>query len=169
LTIPILNNYNFVDWLRIAGGVSSYIAKILPRFEGEIIVNAEVTSIARKFDRIEIKLLNGATKKFDKVIFPTPRDRVIKIRFNPTEEGIRWFSPWQANSAITIVHTDTSLYHRYGIEEFSEFDFFQGKHRWGYNAYLNQICGIAAPPKYSLAFNLDCEIDSKQKKHETPL
>ncbi len=173
LAIPVLNNYTFVDWLRIEGGVYSYIEKILDRFNGQILVNAEVTNIARKFDGVEIKLLNGEAEKFDKIIFATPPDRVIKILFDPTDEEIRWFSPWQENSATTIVHTDTSLYSRYGIEEFSEFDFFQGKNGWGYNAYLNQICGIAAPPKYSLAFNLDCEIDPEEivhvQKHDTLL
>ncbi|MGF1490572.1 MAG: FAD-dependent oxidoreductase [Prochloraceae cyanobacterium] len=173
LAIPTLKDYTFVDWLRIKGGVYSYIERILDRFKGKIIVNAEVDSVARKSDGVEIKLLNGETEKFDKIIFATPPDRVMKLLFDPTDREIRWFSPWQENLATTIIHTDTSLYDRYGIEEFSEFDFFETENGWGYNAYLNQICGISSPIKYSLAFDLDRAIDPNKiihsQDHSTPL
>lgn len=173
LAIATLKDYTFVDWLRIKGGVYSYIERILDRFKGKIIVNAEVDSVARKLDGVEIKLLNGETEKFDKIIFATPPDRVMKLLFDPTDEEIRWFSAWQENLATTIIHTDTSLYDRYGIEEFSEFDFFETENGWGYNAYLNQICNISSPIKYSLAFDLDRAIDPNKiihsQEHSTPL
>ena len=173
MAIPTLKNYCFVDWLRIKGGVYSYIEKILDRFHGQILVNAEVASIARKSDGVEVKLLNRETDKFDKIVFATTPDRVIQLLFDPTDEEIRWFSPWQANQATTIIHADTSLYRKYGIKEFSEFDFFQTETGWGYNAYLNQICGIDSATKYSLAFNLDRAIAPEKiihsQEHDTPL
>jgi uncharacterized protein len=65
------------------------------------------------------------------------------------------------------------MYDRYGIKEFSEFDFFQPDRNWGYNAYLNHLCGIASSVKYSLAFHLEGWI-AKDKilqvlEHHTPL
>ena len=173
LAIPTLKDYIFVDWLRIKNGVYSYIEKILEGFRGEILVNAEVSGIVRKSDGVEIKLLNGETEKFKKIIFATPPDRILKLLSDPTEEELRWFALWQENRATTIIHRDNSLYDRYGIEEFSEFDFFQTENGWGYNAYLNQLCGISAPTKYSLAFNLDRAIAPDKiihvQEHYTPL
>ncbi len=60
------------------------------------------------------------------------------------------------------MHTDTALYARRGARAFAEFDLFElpsGGH--GYNAYLNRLAGLsdAGPVHYSLAFDLDAEID----------
>jgi uncharacterized protein len=65
------------------------------------------------------------------------------------------------------------MYARYGIQHLTEFDFFQTGRGWGYNAYLNQLCGISSPSKYSLAFQLDPLIAQERiihiQTHHTPL
>ncbi|TAE94154.1 MAG: amine oxidase, partial [Oscillatoriales cyanobacterium] len=77
------------------------------------------------------------------------------------------------NYATTVLHSDTSMYDRYGIRKLSEFDFFETDKGWGYNASLNQLCGITSPREYSLAFHLDELIAKEQiihiQKHHTPL
>ena len=44
---------------------------------------------------------------------------------------------------------------------------------WGYNARLNQLCGISSPVQYSLAFNLESLIAPDRilhiQQHHTPL
>jgi uncharacterized protein len=92
---------------------------------------------------------------------------------DPTPEEIKRFSDWKANQAKTVIHTDTSMYSQHGIKHISEFDFFQTDKGWGYNAYLNQLCGISSPVAYNLAFNLD-DLIAKDKilhtqEHHTPL
>lgn len=173
LAIPVLQNYVFVDWVRIKGGVYSYVEKILQRFKGKIWLDAEIKSISREIDGVNIMLADGVTQKFDKVVFATPPDQVIKLLSDPTDQEMKRFSSWQANRPKTVIHGDTSMYPRYGIKQFSEFDFFQTDQGWGYNAYLNQLCGIAPSHQYSLAFNLD-DLMAKDKiihiqEHHTPL
>jgi uncharacterized protein len=173
LAIPALRDYVFVNWVRVKGGVYSYIEKILARFKGKILCNVEIADVSRTTYTVDIQFLNGVTQTFDKVVFATPPDRVMKLLSDPTPAELRRFSPWQANYEKTILHTDTSLYDRYGIKEFSEFDFFQTEQDWGYNAYLNHLCGITSPVKYSLAFHLEDWI-AKNKilevlEHHTPL
>ena len=55
----------------------------------------------------------------------------------------------------------------------SSFDFFQTDTRWGYNGYLNQLCGISSPPHYFLSFQLEELIAREQilhtQAHHTPL
>lgn len=172
LAIPALRDYVFVNWVRIKGGVYSYIEKILERFQGDIWLNVEITAIFRSPDGVKIERSHGEIQEFDQVVFATPPDQVMKLLSDPTDAERKRFSAWRANYATTLLHTDTSLYTRYGIQHSSEFDFFQTDSKWGYNAYLNRLCGISSPRQYSLAFQLD-ELIAKDRiihiqKHHTP-
>lgn len=173
LAIPAMRDYVFVDWVRIKGGVYSYIEKILQRFGGEIRTNTEITKILRTPDTVRIALRDGAIEVFDKIIFATPPDQVMKLLGDPTPAETKRFAAWKENYAQTVMHTDNSMYRRYGVQQFSEFDFFQTDYGWGYNAYLNQLCGIKSLQQYSLAFNLDDLIDPSKilhiQEHHTPL
>ncbi len=173
LALPALRDYIFVNWVRVKGGVYSYIEKILERFQGEILLNVEFSAITRTPDAVMIQLSDGAAQIFDQVVFATPPDQVMKLLTDPSDAEVRRFSAWQPNYATTVMHTDTSMYAKYGIQEPSEFDFFQTSEGWGYNAYLNQLCGISSSQRYSLAFNLDQLISQDQiihlQHHHTPL
>jgi uncharacterized protein len=173
LAIPAMSDYVYVDWLRIKGGVYSYVEKILERFKGDLLLGVEVTEITRANDSIVIRLSDGRTQQFNKVVFATPPDQVMKLLSDPTAEESKRFSAWQGNYAKTVIHTDTSMYAQHGIKHISEFDFFQTDKGWGYNAYLNQLCGISSTVAYNLAFNLD-DLIAKDKilhtqQHHTPL
>ena len=45
LAIPMLREYASVNWVRIKGGVYSYIEKILERFKGDLLLNVEIANI----------------------------------------------------------------------------------------------------------------------------
>ena len=172
LALPALRDYVFVNWFRIKGGVYSYIEKILERFKGEVLLNVEISSIFRSSDAVKIVRSQGEIQTFDKVVFATPPDQVMKLLSDPTDAERKRFSAWRANYATTLLHTDTSMYARYGIQQFSEFDFFQTDSRWGYNAYLNRLCSTSSPQHYSLAFQLDELIANDHiihiQEHHTP-
>jgi uncharacterized protein len=150
LALPALRDYVLTEWVRVKGGVYAYIEKILERFRGKILLGANITQISRLFDGgVQIQLADGATAA-----------------------ELKRFGAWQPNYATTTIHTDTSMYARHGIVQLTEFDFFQTKSSWGYNAYLNQLCGINSPLRYSLAFHLEEAIDARhivhQQQHHTP-
>ena len=172
LALPVLRDYTYTNWMRIKGGVYSYIEKILERFKGEILLNVEVTEISRE-NNIKIRLGDGRKYAFDKLVFATPPDQVMQLLVDPTDEEIKRFSKWQKNEITTVIHTDTLMYSRYGIHQLSEFDFLQTDSGWGYNAYLNQLCGVSSSTQYSLAFNLDSLIAKEKilytQDHHTPL
>ncbi len=173
LAIPALRDYVLTEWVRVKGGVYAYIEKILERFRGKVYLDTHIQRIARMSDGgVQIELADGTSQLFDRVIFATPPDRVLALLADPTEAELRRFGAWQPNYATTTIHTDTSMYTRHGIAQLTEFDFFQTKSSWGYNAYLNQLCGIDSPRRYSLAFHLEDAIDSRyivhQQQHHTP-
>jgi uncharacterized protein len=176
LVIPTLRDDVFVNWVRIKGGVYSYIQKILDRFRGEILLGVEVAAIQRSTVGVTIELADGKVREFDKVIFATPPDRVLKLLADPHPDEIDRFAAWQGNYVQTLLHTDASMYASYRIRAGSEFDFFEtdAQHGyWGYNARLNQLCGIDSPIQYSLAFNLEGLIHPERilhiQQHHTPL
>jgi uncharacterized protein len=176
LVIPTLRDDVFVDWVRIKGGVYSYIQKILDRFQGEILLGVQVVAIRRSTVGVTIELADGKALEFDKVVFATPPDRVLKLIADPHPDEIVRFAAWQGNHVQTLLHTDASMYAPYRVREGSEFDFFQtdAQHGyWGYNARLNQLCGIDSPTQYSLSFNLESLIEPDRilhiQQHHTPL
>jgi uncharacterized protein len=176
LVIPTLRDDVFVDWVRIKGGVYSYIQKILDRFKGEILLGVEVAAIRRTATGVSIELTGANTQEFDKVVFATPPDVVLKLLTDPHPDEIARFAAWQGNHVQTLLHTDADMYAPYQVKEGSEFDFFETdkqQKNWGYNARLNQLCGISSPVQYSLSFNLESSIAPDRilhvQQHHTPL
>ena len=173
LALPMLRDYLAVSWLRVEGGVYTYIEKILERFTGDVLLNEEIANISRSLEGVNIERSNGEVREFDKVVFAAPPDRVMALLADPTEAETKRFSAWQANYAMTTVHKDTSMYDNHGIQQPSEFDFFQTNSRWGYNGCLNQLCGISSPQHHFLSFQLE-ELIAKDRmihiqEHHTPL
>jgi uncharacterized protein len=183
LVIPTLRDDVFVDWVRIKGGVYSYIQKILDRFKGKILLGVEVAAIRRTAIGVSItsvgfanELTGDKTQEFDKVVFATPPDVVLKLLADPRPDEIARFTAWQGNHVQTLLHTDAAMYAPYQVKEGSEFDFFETDKQhgdWGYNARLNQLCGISSPVQYSLSFNLESLIAPDGilhiQQHHTPL
>lgn len=172
LAMPMLRDYIAVKWLSVEGGVYTYIEKILERFKGEVILNAQIANVSRSSNAVKITRSLGDIQEFDKVVFATPPDQVLSLISDPSDTEIKRFSNWKANYVNTIVHQDDSIYDAHNIQNPSEFDFFQTDTEWGYNSYLNQLCGISSPNHYFLSFQLERYIDKKQiihiQKHHTP-
>lgn len=173
LAIPMLRDYLAVKWVRVEGGVYTYIEKILERFKGDIVLDVEIANISRTSDTIKIEHSQGEPQEFDKVVFATPPDEVMALLADPSNAEIKRFSAWKANHITTTIHTDTSMYDSRGIRQPSEFDFFETDSQWGYNGRLNQLCGISSPQHYFLSFQLE-ELVAKDsivhtQEHHTPL
>jgi uncharacterized protein len=173
LAIPTLRAYISTNWVRVKGGVYTYIEKILERFKGEIVLGVEIDRIVRSPDGVKLMMSTGKIHEFDRVVFATPPDRVMALLADPTTVETKRFADWQANYISSVVHQDAAMYDRFGIHKPSEFDFFQTDTRWGYNGYLNQLCGISSPRHYFLSFQLEELIAPEQiihtQAHHTPL
>jgi uncharacterized protein len=173
LAIPTLRAYISTNWVRVKGGVYTYIEKILERFKGEVVLDVEIDRIVRSSDGVKIMMSTGEIHEFDRVVFATPPDQVMALLADPTATETKRFSDWKANHITSVVHKDAFMYARFGIHKPSEFDFFQTNTRWGYNGYLNQLCGISSPQHYFLSFQLEELIARAQiihtQAHHTPL
>jgi len=173
LAISAIRDYVWADWVRIKGGVYTYIDKITQQLNGDIILNANISSINRSNNRVKVVLDNKTVHEFDKVVFATPPDQVLQTLSDPSPEELKHFKEWKNNQAFTTIHTDTSMYDRYNMAQSSEFDFFETESCWGYNCSLNQLCGLDSKTHYNLSYNLASLIDKNKiiltQEHNTPL
>jgi len=173
LAFNIFRRYFWADWKRIDGGVYSYIEKIEHQLNGNVILNANIRGITRSDKGINVKFGDDTQEHFDKLVLAVPPDQVLSLLSDPTEQEVQFFTPWKKNIATTVLHMDPLVYQGYGIAHPSEFDFFQTKEGWGYNASLNRICGLSSLQHYSLAYNIDSLIAKENIiqsfEHHTPL
>ena len=173
IAIPLLrHSCMFTKWDSIAGGVYSYIEKILEQFDGTIHCNANIKTIVRTATGVVITMVNGENLLFDKVVFAVTPEQVLKLLGDASDDEKRRFGAWQENQIETVIHTDISFYKHFGVSYYSEFDVFQTDthDHYGYNAYLNRLYGIDANqyPNYSLAYNLGDKIKPDKIIHRQP-
>lgn len=173
ITLQNIKKYMLAGWFCIPRGVYTYIEKIKALNTGNIHVNSEVKKVIREKQHITLEINNAENKRFDKVVFAILPHQILKLLKNPTSDELIGLQDWRGNKITTIIHNDDSLYNPYPIEHPSEFDFFETNSGWGYNAILNNICGITTVPKYYLSYNLESLINPKKiihiANHETPL
>jgi predicted NAD/FAD-binding protein len=166
------------EWVRMEGGVYSYIDKIVERAGTNLTIELEQSSIEIKRNPAGVTVeCNAGQLKADWLVFAQPPDQVLKLLADPDADEQRLFSNWQANYATTIIHTDTSVYDAWGAAHYTEFDLFlknDGKDA-AYNAYLNRLAGLPDDygTHYFLAYNLEDRIHPEKilhrQQHHTPL
>jgi predicted NAD/FAD-binding protein len=178
LAIPTLLQGSIgTHWARLPGGAYSYIQKIVDRADPRltILTGKSIKSVTRCETGVEVNC-GDISLSADKVVIATPPDQVLKLLGDPSAHESELFSSWRENRISTVIHTDTSLYARWGSTSYTEFDMFEKSGGdAGYNAYLNRLCGLSDehPINYFLAYNLEERINPDRilhtQQHRTPL
>lgn len=172
----MLRSHVFEKWVRVKGGVYSYIQKILDRFHGQIRLGVNVAAIRRTAVGASVQLASGASQEFDKVVLATPPDQVLNLLADPRQAEVQRFTAWKRNSFQTVLHSDASMYERYQVKQRSALDFFQTDRQqgyWGYNYNLNKRYNLTSARQYNLSFNLESLIAKDHiihtQQHHAPL
>ena len=169
MAVPMLRLFTGINrWTSIEGGTYSYVRRMIELMDARLHTDAEVVQVSRGADSVDVRLANGESRRFDKVILATPPDRVLALLEAPTEQESLWFFDRQTNQARTVIHNDTSHNDKRKATYYSEFDLFETPDGAGYNANLKRFTGIPRdhPHHYFLAFNLDHEINPDRIVHE---
>lgn len=164
LALPMLRQFLMLNrWVRIRGGVYTYVEKILQRFTGTVVTHARIRCVQRTDEGVRLHMADGETLAFDKVVLATTPDRVLPLLQDPSDGERRRFGAWEGHAIRTAIHTDVSIYNDYPVSYFSEFDVFRknGSGDGGYNAYLNRIgeTGSRQDVAYCMSYNLEDRID----------
>lgn len=174
IAVPMLRAFLRPNtWTHIPSGVSSYVEAAARSLRGRVELRAQLRGVVREPDaagvlRPAVVHADGSKEPFDALVVAVPPHRVLELLLDASDDERAWFGECEGGPIETVVHTDTGLYARRGARAFAEFDLFElpsGGH--GYNAYLNRLAGLsdAGPVHYSLAFDLDAEIDPAKVLH----
>ncbi len=174
LAVPTLLRFTGeTTWTSVVGGIYRYIERIVEALRGEVRTEAIIDGIRRGEDGAWVQRRGADPERFDAVVLAAPPDQVLRLLRDPTSAEERRFSAWRGNDAEALIHTDSGMYRRRGIADYSEFDVFADPP--GYNAYLNRLSGLppSHPVDYHFAYNLGAEIDPSAilhvQRHRTPL
>ena len=179
LAVPMLHAFRDVkQWYSLQGGTWDYMRRILDRFRGRLFTNTRVRQVLRNQgeagDQVLVEMADGQRLLFDHLVFATPPDQVLSTLGDSTDVERRRFDAWTANHATVLIHHDRVLYDRRGVAVPTEFDLFETPTGGGYNAWLNDLCGVPRTDGrwYGLAFGLDDEIAPSKvihrQSHHTP-
>ena len=168
LAIPTLLRFAVphVRWTSIRGGSYTYIERILQFLRGRVVTDAKIEGVGRSPTGVSVRLAEGETIEFDKVVFATTPDEVLRLLDDPNENERRRFAAWRAQVATVVIHDDDGIYEQSTPDYFSEFDVFENPP--GYNAYLNRLAGLSEPGSrhYHLSYNLQSLIAPDRVLHE---
>jgi len=155
-------------WTSVVGGIYSYIDAILNTIRGRVLTGVEIESVTRDREGVLVRRSGAEAERFDRVVIATTPAQVLRLLRDPTPAEHRRFAAWRDNEADAVIHTDSSMYARRGILDYSEFDLFADPP--GYNAYLNRLCGVppSHPTDYHFSYNLEAEIDPASVLHVQP-
>lgn len=151
------------EWKFIPGGVHSYQAKILSRFEGKVFLNSPVEKIFRDENGVKLSVHGQMTNYYDKLILATPPGRVLSMLDRPTAIEDKFFSKWEEDIPFrTIAHTDATIYEDKDDPVPTVADYFQKDEKdYGYNCCVSSL--YTGTSEFSFAYNLD-EIVSSEKQ-----
>ncbi|RUO22305.1 FAD-dependent oxidoreductase [Aliidiomarina iranensis] len=102
----LLDVANRPQWHVIKGGSRSYIPALTKPFADKITLNADVVSVRRDENGVDIGFADGDTQRFDEVIMACHSDQALALLSDPSaeEQSILGGIPYQKNDVV--LHTD---------------------------------------------------------------
>ncbi len=96
-------------WKTISGGSRVYVDEIISRFNGRVETKAEVVSVFRNDNSVKINLGNGASEKFDHVIFCCNAPTIDRILSRKSAVERNTFDLLKTSSNKCVIHSDDKL------------------------------------------------------------
>ncbi len=97
------------QWHVIRGGSRSYLEPLTRSFRDDIRLNANIRSVRRRREAIELLFADGHTETFDQVVFGCHSDQALALLGDATlaERAALEAIPYQSNDVV--LHTDERL------------------------------------------------------------
>ena len=102
----LLQFKNRPDWNTVLGGSRSYVERLVADGSFDTVLNADIASIIRRPDRIQLETADGVTRLFDHVVMATHADQALKLLGDAegAERNLLEAFPYQEN--IAVLHRD---------------------------------------------------------------
>tara|TARA_B100000686_G_scaffold101567_1_gene108770 strand:- start:266 stop:1507 length:1242 start_codon:yes stop_codon:yes gene_type:complete len=98
---------NRPQWYTVSGRSKTYVNKILSTINGEYFKNYEIIKVLR--NQNNVRLYYGSSNEYfdyDKVVFATHADNILKLIENPTNNEKRIFSSFKYKKNLAYLHSD---------------------------------------------------------------
>lgn len=97
------------QWYTLAGGSEAYLKPLTAPFKDKITTNANIKSVVRHNDYVELVMEDNNNLQFDEVVFACHSDQALALLAQPSEDeqAILGAIPYTPNEVV--LHTDESL------------------------------------------------------------
>ncbi len=92
------------------GRTRSYVGAIASCFKDKVILNSRITRITRSDKDVLLKMADGSTLGFDKVVFACNADQALNLLEKPTDKENTLLGPWAYKDGLIAVHRDSSSF-----------------------------------------------------------
>ncbi len=86
----------------------SYVEALASHYEDKVVLGSKIKTVARKGDRVVLKMDSGNDSVFDKVVFACNADQALNLLEKPTEKEQRTLGSWKYKEGLMVVHKDSS-------------------------------------------------------------
>ena len=86
----------------------TYIEALSKQYQEKVVLNAEISTVIRRDDRVAVRMADGRETLFDKVIFACNADQALRLLEQPTAEEQRLLGAWKYTEGSVVVHRDHS-------------------------------------------------------------
>ena len=159
----LLSLRNRPTWKTVVGGSSTYVHRFRQTFAGLIRLNASVENVTRHEKGVRVRLADGPTEEFDRVVLATHADQALNLLADPGREERELLGPWQYQHNRTVLHTDSSMLppmQRAWCAWNFRRDVFDGKERPVYvTYYMNRLQGLESTRDYCVTLNREDAFD----------
>ena len=149
------------QWYTIEGGSREYVKKLVAGHRDRIRLNAQVQSVSRMGDHVQVKAAGAPPESFDHVFIACHSDQAMALLADPTaaEREVLGAIPYQSNEAV--LHTDVSLLpERQRAWAAWNYHLPRGAHDLVSVTYnMNMLQGLDARRQYSVTLNNTAAID----------
>jgi uncharacterized protein len=114
--LNFFHNHGLLDlkerpqWKTVIGGSCTYIERMRERWKRvEIVLNAKITGILRRNDRVLLNFAAGDARDFDQVVIATHADQALLLLEDPDQQEREYLGAWSYSKNRTLLHTDPML------------------------------------------------------------
>jgi predicted NAD/FAD-binding protein len=97
---------NRPDWNTVVGGSRAYVERLVSDSAFETVLNANITTVIRRPDRVQVEMADGVTRLYDQVVMATHADQSLRLLDDAdgAERTLLEAFPYQKNTAV--LHRD---------------------------------------------------------------
>jgi predicted NAD/FAD-binding protein len=156
---------NRPQWYTVKGRSKIYVNKVLQTISGEYFKNYEIKKVIRSQNNVKLYFSSpNEYFEYDKVVFATHADEVLKLIEKPTEKEIFFLKSFRYKNSTAVLHHEEALMPR-KKNAWSSWNSILDISNLNKNCvtyWLNKLQNLNTPKNYFLTLNPILDIDNKK-------